>query len=272
MDSVVASSRSPLIALRDGGDAAPFFCVHPSGGSVFCYLELARRLGPERPFYGLEAAGLQGEALPLQRVEDMAERYLGAVVDVQPSGPYRLGGWSIGGMVAFEMARRLESAGLQAALLAVLDSAAPAPAPAPTLDELLGRFVRDLASQVGAPSPTLGDLTPLPTAAKVTEVGQRLREAALISSEVGPRQLRARLAVFVANVRAAYAYAPGAYGGQVTLFRADASPPGDMAWDAFARGGMTTHVLPGNHNNLLDAPNVDRLAAALGTCLAAVDQ
>ncbi len=267
--NLVASRRSPLVPLRDGRGAAPFFCVHPSSGSLFCYLRLARALGSERPVSGLEAPGLQGEALPLQRVEDMAARYLEAVAEAQPNGPYHLGGWSIGGTVAFEMARRLEAAGRTVALLAVIDSALPPPgASPPGLDALLARFVRDLAGQLGAPAPELDEgLAVLTTSEKVAAVGRRLREAGLISADVGSRQLRGRLAVFVSNIRAAYAYAPGAYSGRTTMFLAEASAGSEVAWRPFARGGMTTHVVPGDHHSILHEPHVERLAAGLRAAL-----
>jgi pimeloyl-ACP methyl ester carboxylesterase len=133
----LASSGSPLVTLAAGGAGAPFFCVHPIGGSVFCYLDLARRLGGGRPFYALEARGLQAGEEPGGSVEEMAGRYLAAVRAVQPVGPYLLGGWSFGALVALEMARRLEEQGERVALLALFDPTdLSADGPAPPDDEL----------------------------------------------------------------------------------------------------------------------------------------
>src|SRR5262249_20922863 len=111
----------------------PFFCIHPAGGTVFCYKELSNLLGPEQPFYGLQARGLNGEQAPATRVEDMAADYIDALRTVQPAGPYALGGWSIGGVVAFEMARQLEAQGQRVDRLALLDSDFPEKDP-PALD------------------------------------------------------------------------------------------------------------------------------------------
>jgi thioesterase domain-containing protein/acyl carrier protein len=112
------SSDSPLVTLRKGGNARPFFCVHPVGGSVLAYLELAKRMEADQPFYGLQVpASGAGET-----VEAMAACYLEAVRAVQPEGPYFLGGWSLGGRVAYEMARQLEARGEQVGLLVVIDA------------------------------------------------------------------------------------------------------------------------------------------------------
>ncbi|WP_253910536.1 non-ribosomal peptide synthetase, partial [Pyxidicoccus fallax] len=112
------TSDSPLVTLRKGGSARPFFCVHPVGGSVLAYLELSKRMDADQPFYGLQVpAGGAGDS-----VEEMAARYLEAVREVQPEGPYLLGGWSMGGRVAYEMARQLEARGEAVGLLVVIDA------------------------------------------------------------------------------------------------------------------------------------------------------
>lgn len=269
----IAGAQRSLVVLRQGGEEAPVFFVHPSSGSVLCYLELARRLGAGRSLYGLEAAGLRGEALPLLRVEEMADRYLDAITAVHATGPCLLAGWSIGGMIAFEMARRLEGVGRRVALLAVLDSLGPAPgSPPPGLDEILQRFARDVASQAGAEAPALdGASAERPTGEKVAALARRLREAGLLSPEVDLRQVRARLAVFAANVRAAYAYAPGAWAGRAALFRAETSAPPDLGWEAYVCGGLAIRVVPGDHHTILRPPRVDHLAAELRTCVEAVN-
>src|SRR5581483_6608779 len=102
----------------------PFFCVHPIGGEVFCYAELAHQLGADQPFYGLQVPG-QSHPQPLQTIEAMARSYIAAMQSVQPSGPYLLGGWSLGGVIAFEMAQQLVQQGNPVALLALFESSPP---------------------------------------------------------------------------------------------------------------------------------------------------
>src|SRR5689334_8043519 len=113
----------------------PLFIVHGGGGSLLSHSELARNLGDERPIHGIFANGLNGGELPPADMEVLARTYMEQVREVQPHGPYLLAGWSLGGVVAFEMARQLEAIGERVELLALIDSYAPPgqvqPAPEP---------------------------------------------------------------------------------------------------------------------------------------------
>jgi len=114
-----------LTAPVNGFQARPFFCVHPAGGNVLCYAELARALGPDQPFYGLQLPDLEVLG-PTPTVEAMAAHYVAAIAAVSPVGPYALGGWSLGGAIAYEMACQLRAAGREVDLLALID---PSPLP-----------------------------------------------------------------------------------------------------------------------------------------------
>src|SRR5262249_20645259 len=123
------------------------FFVHPAGGQVFCYITLARHLGPDQPFYGLQTAFSEGDSPLHTEIETMTAYYLQAIRAVQPDGPYLLGGWSLGGVVAFEMAQQLQAQGQTVALLALLDTRVPVLHEARGSDDdaaLLSRFARDL--------------------------------------------------------------------------------------------------------------------------------
>jgi amino acid adenylation domain-containing protein len=113
---------SALVPLQPGGSRPPFFCVHGAAGQVLCFRALAQGLRPDQPFYGLQA--IESEGAPA-RVEDLAGRYITEIRSVQPHGPYCLGGYSFGGVVAFEIARQLQDEGEEVALLALLDAGAP---------------------------------------------------------------------------------------------------------------------------------------------------
>ncbi len=117
---VVIPSPSPLVSLRAANSGRPLFLIHSGQGDVATYGLLARRL-PERPVYGLQSVGLQGEAWPLMTVPEMARRYLREIITVDPTGPYLFGATCMGGLVAFEMAQRLIRDGKQVALLALMD-------------------------------------------------------------------------------------------------------------------------------------------------------
>uniref|UniRef100_UPI00068B255B non-ribosomal peptide synthetase n=1 Tax=Lysobacter antibioticus TaxID=84531 RepID=UPI00068B255B len=116
------SSLQPLLPIRTQGSLPPLFCLHPAGGLGWWYSGLARHIDPQRPIYALQGRALaDGASLP-ERLEDVAEDCLAQIRAVQPEGPYHLLGWSYGGVLAFEIAQRLQQAGEQVALLALLDS------------------------------------------------------------------------------------------------------------------------------------------------------
>ncbi|HEY9694287.1 MAG TPA: amino acid adenylation domain-containing protein [Oculatellaceae cyanobacterium] len=126
---------SPLVAIQSHGSNPPFFCVHPIFGVVLPYYELAHHLGKNQPFYGLQPLGIDGKNTPLTTIEDMAAYYIKALQSVQPQSPYFIGGWSFGGLVAYEMAQQLQAAGHEVALVAIFDTQAPVSSNKPSLKD-----------------------------------------------------------------------------------------------------------------------------------------
>ncbi len=137
---------SLCVPIQPAGEKPPFFCVHPRQGVVSCYLDLAKHLHHDRPFYGIQAPGLAVDVAyglrsvgagtspyptlqapqVFSSIEEMATSYIDALLAVQPpASPYFLGGYSFGAIVAFEMARQLQARGCDVALLAILDTYPP---------------------------------------------------------------------------------------------------------------------------------------------------
>jgi amino acid adenylation domain-containing protein len=115
-----------LVQIQAGNSKqAPLFCIHPVGGNVVGYYSLAKHLGPEQPIYGLQAKGLDGQEPPLENIAAMASFYLEEMRTVQPKGPYRLLGYSFGGVVAYEITQQLLQLGEQVSLLVFLDVFSP---------------------------------------------------------------------------------------------------------------------------------------------------
>ena len=259
---------SCLVPIQPAGSLPPFFCVHPAGGDVLGFAALARSLGPDQPFYGLQSRGLAADEEPLSSVEAMAGLYLEEIRRVQPEGPYHLGGWSLGALIAFEMARQLHAAGQEVALLAVLDST-------PDLSEMeegdhasalvdIARYVERLWGRPLALAPS--DLEGLDAEAGLERLLDSMREADLLPPGAGVGQLRRVLRVYQANTLAARLYAPAVYPGRVTLFRAEQGPASrepDRGWGRLTAEPVEIHTVPGDHITMLAEPQVQELARAL---------
>jgi thioesterase domain-containing protein/acyl carrier protein len=259
--------RAALVEIEPG-NGRPLFLVHPIGGGVLCYAPLARHLAAERAVYGLQAPDrVDGEEEP--SIEPMAARYLAEVKAVQPAGPYALGGWSMGGVVAFEMARQLEAAGETVELLALLDSAAPGAVATRRLEggELVALFAADLV-RLAADAPVAAVAPPEDLAHWSVEEALRwlsaeAERAGLLPEGQGESALARRFAVFSANYRALEGYTGRTSAAPITLFRATAQLDGDLGWGRFAERPVEVCHLPADHYSLLREPQVEDLAALL---------
>ncbi len=273
-----------LVEITPAGASShpPFFCVHPAGGDVLCFIPLARHLGAEVPFYAFQARGLADDLEPWATLEEMAACYVAEIRRVQPAGPYRLGGWSFGGLAAFEMARQLAAQGEAIGLLAVLDTTPGLPPeaaakPSPPADDdvpwllMIADYLRGLRGvDLGLTAETLA---PLPPEERLRAFVDRLRAAGVVhAGEDGLLQLRRLLRVFKTNAGAYRAYRPHPYPGPVSLFRAaeaglDASLGRDLGWGRLTPGLAAVFELPGDHHTFMAEPNVAVLAARLRACL-----
>jgi len=265
-----AGPRSSLVAIRPGGSKRPLFLVHPAGGHVFPYLHLAPLLDPDQPFYGLQAQGIDDGREPHTRIEDMAAHYIQALQTVQPDGPYLLGGWSMGGVVAFEMAQQLLDQGQRVALLALLDGRIP------TADEAFPADDAEAVSLVkryfGASFAATESVAALPKDEQMALVLQQAKNAGLIPAELDISEAGRFVDILRSNLRATQAYELRRYPGRIEFFKAreapaDAPPDPTMGWSEWAGGGVEVHVVPGNHASMMYAPHVEVLAKALTLCL-----
>ncbi|MFN3432263.1 MAG: alpha/beta fold hydrolase, partial [Candidatus Sericytochromatia bacterium] len=223
------------------------------GGGVLGYRALAEHLGAERPFYAFQAAGLEDDQAPLERVDALAERYVAALSARQPEGPVHLIGWSFGGLIAFEMARQLQARGREVAALVLIDSHL-LEGRAFDLDEaaLLAMFERDVLAAAG--------LSAEPAAASSPSLAERL---ARWLPEVSERQLERHVAVFKAHARAAAAYEAAPFAGRLVYLQAEDGPDDALApWMRLA-DGLSAQRMPGDHYGMMAAPHVATLAAAL---------
>jgi aspartate racemase len=245
-----SAARSAVIALQPMGSKAPFFFVHGLGGSVLRFRDLARHMAPDQPFFGIQAQGLDGTEPCLERVEDMADLYLKHLRSAQPEGPYYLGGYSFGGYVALEMARRLLAQGDEIRTLVLLDTYA---------GEAKSLFERFFSLSTGR------KLAYLRRRTRRYHKGIK-RRIDFMFLPPAVKNVRRTLAVAETNYRVQ------AYSGKILLFRASdkglrglEDPTG--GWHKYAAGGIEVHEIDGDHGDILNEPNVESLARELRDCL-----
>ncbi|MFI1160781.1 amino acid adenylation domain-containing protein [Streptomyces sioyaensis] len=275
----------PVVPLRTSGEGEPLFLVHPIGGSVLCYRELAERLPGDRPVYGLQAAGGQPGAEPLTSVEELAAAYVTAMRRVHPDGPCHLAGWSFGGYVAIEIARQLGEA--EVASLTLLDTTALGDGPRQLFDEkqLLVLFFRELLWY--AVGETKADEALDPSGRDPEELFDAVFHQAvargILPEDGSPRLLRRLYGVFRANYQATMDYRVGPIRQRLVVLRAaDELPSGfatahralgtmfaspDNGWQRWAQDTVKTVDVPGNHLTMMAAPHVSVVADRLGDVL-----
>ena len=243
---------SPLVRLR-AGDArlTPLFFVHAIGGNVLSYRELAERLG-DRPCYALQSIGLSGQQEPDPTIEDMARRYLTEVRKVQAEGPYVLGGYSAGGLVAFEMAQQLLRMGETVDTVLLFDSKIAGGSRLPSV--VARKMWRNCVEFFRLPSTAKREF--LRTKWINTRNNFALAQARWRAEAAGDAEIAFRMAEG--------RYAPTEYPGRVILFRTHEGTSADphgmaRAWSQVARR-LEQRDAPGNHDTMLAPPYVDRLA------------
>ncbi len=271
---------SPLVPIQQDGSLSPFFCVAGAGGNVLYFHDLARYLGGDRPFYGLQAQGLDGETKPLQSIEEIARQYIKAIQTVQPVGPYFLGGHSFGSHVAFEMAQQLQRIGQSVAYVAILDTPAPIfevnPQDFSNWDnaDWMYRFaelVEELSGEnLQISKEALASLTP---ESQLNYFQQVLERVGVLPPQSDIKLVRGLLQVF--RTQCQIDYVPHNTSPiPITLFRAQEVNPQlenfslvfqDQAWgwNQFSDGEVEIYTVPGSHISMMSEPHVKVLAQQL---------
>jgi amino acid adenylation domain-containing protein len=257
-----------LVEIQPSGRRRPLFAVPGAGGNVICYHDLSRLLGSEQPFYGLQARGLSGTEKPRTDIGDMAAAYLEEIRTVQPKGPYNLLGVCMGAVVAYEMAQQLHATGQRVEFLALLEPRPPAEAPRrefrpPRLRTVLRLIGRRLQLYLR----TLMRLRGRQRLAYLRERLDVLKQM-VVKRDVfrGNRQEFDSAVVRQANLAAVHRYQPREYPGHVVLYLAEGRTVASeedprLRWSRLARGGLESHIVPGDDSGLtLVKPHVEVLA------------
>jgi thioesterase domain-containing protein len=256
-----------IVTVQRGDKRLPFFCVHGAGGNVLNFRDLSRAMDRSQPFYGLQAYGIDGVTPPHETIEEMARAYVAEVRELQPQGPYLLGGYSGGGIVAFEMAHLFAQAGQELRLLAFIDTFHPQMrlrrvTMRSRLARLRGEKLQYVKEVLTRRREVLrGSLT-------VREIEEHLARGETIPFALRDFHLTQSFG------QAASRYRPRPWPGRVILFRAaeiayiyrDAGP--FYGWERDVLGGVEIVAVPGNHATLLLGQNAEILVRSLNEAIA----
>jgi aspartate racemase len=228
------------------------------GGTVSCYFTLARQLGEDQPFYAFQGHGFVDENSTLDSVEKMADHYLKEILEVQPEGPYRLGGWSMGGFIAYEIASKLKEAGHEVIQLVIIDSYLSKNRDA-TDHSILYNFIRQLAA---LPGKTISDSIisswqelNLDHASMCKE----LEAFGLVPLGTSTEHIRRLIDLYKTTARAFHKYIPAQRPkleiANVQLFRAEDSPEEEGIWTELVTN-LSLHQMIADHFSIVHHPEL----------------
>ncbi len=266
------AGTAPLVEIQPGvAGERPLFLIHPAGGTVLCYLPLARHLGRDQPVFGLQDPNFERPEEPRFVIPEMATLYLDAVRAAQPHGPYRLGGWSLGGVLAQEMARQLEAVGEEVESLLLIDARSPA-----TLEAEWGRERSEadlllwFATHLRVPVQR-DEIEALPAADRFPAILARAQAVGRLPADLESERARRIFEVYRTEMSAERTHRPAPCRCRIVLFRAAAGIDDEqrrgedhaLGWRDLSGTRLTLEVVPGAHQTLMDEPHVLSLAGRI---------
>ncbi|WP_191664163.1 thioesterase domain-containing protein, partial [Bacillus pseudomycoides] len=248
-------SLSVLVPLQES-EKRPFFCVHPFMGNVFCYIQLARLLMDHCSFYGLQNPLVEKEGMDGLTLSEVVQLYIEEMKRVQPEGPYRLGGWSLGGAIAYEIATILRNQGEEVEMLVLMDTKVPSEQDHKTEDDMLSYILKhfihlDLVEQ-GEELVHQQDML----VDQLIVEGVLLPDADLTSLKQIINAHRKGL-----NLMAEHVLTP--YFGEVIYFSAEEGRDLFKDWRPLLQGKVNKYSVPGSHEEIVFSPAVEKIAKCL---------
>ena len=268
---------SSMVPLQPLGNKPPLFLVHTTPGDVLCYGGLIYHLGLDQPCYGFQSLGFGCKEESHTHVEEMAAYYVKQLCSIQPSGPYFLGGWCYGGIVAIEMGHQLIAAGQEIAFMALIETPAPAP-PFSNFNYYLRRIACLLKMKPKQWGNYLGEKVKYYRGIKTANEMRfrRVEKSESASVEETNRHLAQLEHVYHTNLDALKFYRARPYPKKIILFNAEEQDPAMVidplyGWPSLA-AKIEVHTVPGNHDTILMEPHAKVLAQKFAACLARSQQ
>jgi amino acid adenylation domain-containing protein len=270
-----------LLPLRTKGNKPPLFLVHPAAGYGLSYSVLANSLDKEQPVYALQAHGLDGTQKPLDTISRMAAVYIQAMREINPTGSYLIGGYSLGGVIAFEIASQLEALGEKVENLLIIDTHPPLPDDIEietSLDDDVA-ILSFIVEQIGLHfnqkiSVDSQKLATLEQQERLEHVLNILQTHELVPPLSGKNLIAGLLKVYKANLRASYHYQPKPIQSSISLFKTPTLTekfPEDatVGWGELTKASVNVYNIIGEHQSLLQEPNLNVLSTAIQQVLEA---
>ena len=264
-----------LVAIQTGGEKTPLYCVHPISGGVEYASKLAACLPADQPVYGLQAVGMNGKHTPLQTIPEMAAHYLTLVLGHQPDGPYCLSGYSVGGLIAYEMAQQLQASGKEVATLILFDTY-PARSRFVTYDHIgleyiaqsWAKLMLDFSVPFGQRWQIFRSMKAMQGRFRQTLFSHLKSQARLLgkTNKVAAIQHDAWDKVLVALWQAGRHYRQRPYPGKVVFIRASENiakhlRKSDFGWQQIVTSKVAVHEVLGDHFSLFkDQQSLDEIA------------
>lgn len=273
----VMYSWSSLVKIRANGSKPPLFCIHPLGGEILCYRDLALLLGSDQPVYGLQPQGLDGKPA-YTTVEDMALHYIKEIQIVQPNGPYYLVGYSFGGVLAYEMAQQLYQQGQKIGMIVMLDTCRPGYCKRIPFAKRILLNLNNLSQEgLAYIKQNVQGWSQWSKYMLKEKYKHYLNTARYLLNVIYnlPKDDN-HLNVIDTNAKALENYTFPPYPGSVTLLRTDdrsrenavgVKYDPQFGWGDIVLGELDIHYIPGSHESFLQQPNVQVVAEKLNFCL-----
>ncbi len=273
----IKSKWSSLVPVKSKGSKPPIYLVHGGGLHVLFYQTLVKYLDSDQPVYALQAKGLDGKSEPLGTIEEMAAHYISEILEENPIGPYSLAGYSLGGLIAFEMTKQLQAMGKEVKVLAMLDAVARYNWEGNGMSGKLKKKFKKAGFNLN-----LLLKEPAKTAKYKAEVlkMQRLHLKGKVDNPYGdtnldPTQNEGNLAgkkVYEKSMAAFEKYVLEPLDVKIDLFKAKEqmfflNDPAYYGWSNFANKGVSVHEIDGNHMTLFEEKNGKEVARILQLCL-----